>query len=235
VACRVVDCGDVDVVPLDHEKSYANVVAGVSEIRKRKAFPVILGGDHSITLPVIKAYADAGPITIVHFDAHTDYRDHVGGQPIGHAQVIRRVCELDWVKRAVSFGIRAIRTEPVDLRAMVEDGNTIVPAWEIHQKGVDGVADKIPSGERVYITFDIDSMDPSIAPGTGTIEVGGLWYEQARAILEGVCRQNEIVGFDVVEVNPMIENTQLTAILAAQVTLDTLGFIFPGRHEPVRG
>lgn len=228
---RVVDCGDTDVVPLDADKCFANLTAAVRRIRKKRAFPVVLGGDHSITLPVLQAFDDAGKITLVHFDAHTDYRDQVGGQKIGHAQVIRRVCELPYITRAVSLGIRAIRTDASDVRDMVTRGNTIVPAWDIHHLPHADIAKRLPSGERVYVSFDIDAMDPSIAPGTGTIEVGGLWYEQARALLKAVCERNEIVGFDMVEVNPMIENIQITGILAAQITLDFLGFVFPGKKE----
>ncbi|MSO92464.1 MAG: agmatinase [Rhodospirillales bacterium] len=228
---RVVDCGDTDVVPLDADKCFTNLTHAVRQIRKKGAFPVVLGGDHSITLPILQAFDDAGKITLVHFDAHTDYRDHVGGQRIGHAQVIRRVCELDYITRAVSLGIRAIRTEPGDVRDIVRRGNTIIPAWDIHRMPIAEIVSKLPSGERVYVTFDIDAMDPSIAPGTGTTEVGGLFYEQARALLQAVCERNEIVGFDMVEVNPMIENIQLTGLLAAQLTLDFLGFVFPGKKE----
>lgn len=229
---RVVDTGDVDVVPLGHEASYENVTNAVRRIVAKGAFPVILGGDHSITGPSLAGLGKA--VTLVHFDAHTDYRDHVGGQKVGHAQVIRRSFQAGSIRRAVSLGIRAIRTDPGDVRAMIEDGHTVVLASDIHARGVASVAPLLPRGEEIYITFDIDSLDPSLAPGTGTIESGGLFYEQARALLEQVIESNTLVGFDLVEVNPMLDPAGVTALIGAQIAMDILGFAFPGAHEPVR-
>lgn len=229
---RVVDAGDVDVVPLGHEASYQNITDAVKRIVSKGAFPVVLGGDHSITGPSLAGLGR--PVTLIHFDAHTDYRDHVGGQRVGHAQVIRRSFEAGSIRRVVSLGIRAIRTDPGDVRAMVEDGHTIVLASEIHEGGIGAVTPLLPSGEDVYITFDIDSLDPSLAPGTGTIEAGGLLYEQARALLQHVIENNALVGFDLVEVNPMLDPSGVTALIGAQIAMDILGFAFPGPHEPVR-
>ncbi len=117
------------------------------------------------------------------------------------------------------------------MQDFVKRGNTVVPAWDVHRLPHADIVAKLPKGEHVYVSFDIDAMDPSIAPGTGTIEVGGLWYEQARALIKAVCERNEIIGFDMVEVNPMLENVQITAVLVAQITLDFLGFVFPGKKE----
>lgn len=229
--CSVVDCGDTEVAPLGYEQCYDNVRNSVREIVSRGAVPFVLGGDHSITLPIVQALEGKGPITVVHFDAHTDYRDHVLGVRIGHAQVIRRVAELAAVKRVISLGIRAMRTDPADVRAFKSRGNVLIPAWDIHEHGADAYARVLPEGENVYVTFDIDAMDPSIAPGTGTLEVGGLRYEQARRLLELVCTRNRIVGFDLVEVNPMLDPSNITALLAAQVALEVIGFLFPGSAE----
>lgn len=229
---RVVDAGDVDVVPLGYEASYENVANAVKQIVSRGAFPVVLGGDHSITGPSLAGLEK--PVTLIHFDAHTDYRDNVGGQKVGHAQVIRRSFEAGTITRVVSLGIRAIRTDPGYLRAMVDDGHTVVLASEIHAQGVDAIAATLPRGEDIYITFDIDSLDPSVAPGTGTLEAGGLFYEQARALLERTIEGNRLVGFDLVEVNPMLDPVGVTALVGAQIAMDILGFAFPGAHEPVR-
>lgn len=229
---RVVDAGDVDVVPLGYQASYENVTNAVKHIVAKGAFPVILGGDHSITAPSLAGLGK--PVTLIHFDAHTDYRDQVGGQRIGHAQVIRRSFEVASVRRVISLGIRAIRTDPDDVRAMVKDGHAIVLASEIHAQGVESIASLLPRGEEIYITFDIDSLDPSLAPGTGTIEAGGLSYEQARALLEQVVENNTLVGFDLVEVNPMLDPAGVTALIGAQIAMDILGFAFPGAHETIR-
>ena len=229
---RVVDLGDVDMVPLDHNQCYRNVTESVRAILKKGALPVTIGGDHSITLPVLQAFDEQEPFTLIHFDAHTDYRDQIGGQKIGHAQVIRRACELPWVKRCVSIGIRAMRTDPADIRDMVKRGNTVLTSHDVQTEGAEAIAVKyFPRGERVYVTFDIDCMDPSLAPGTGTVEAGGLYYEQTRQMLQSIAECNTVVGFDMVEVNPMLDVADVTALLAAQLTLDFLGFVYPGKKE----
>ncbi|MGE0752397.1 MAG: agmatinase [Variibacter sp.] len=231
---RVVDAGDIDVIPLDYATTYENITKAVTRIVSGGALPFVIGGDHSITEPVLRGLKDSGPITIIHFDAHTDYRHEVGGQTIGHAQVIRRSLELPFVTRSVSLGIRAIRTDPADMRAMKEDGCIVATAAEIHRDGVNAIADILPRDENIYVTFDIDSLDPAFAPGTGTIETGGLNYEQARALLQAAIERNRLVGFDLVEVNPMLDTSGITATVAAQVAMDALGFAFPGPSEPAR-
>ena len=106
------------------------------------------------------------------------------------------------------------------------DGNLIIPAWDIHAKGADGVAALLPRGRNVYVTFDIDAFDPGIAPGTGTPEVGGLTFEQGRRLLELVLSENRIVGFDLVEVTPSLDPSQITALLGVQVMLEAVGMLF---------
>lgn len=221
--CSVVDCGDVDIVPLLWESNFEAITAGVRAILARGAFPLIAGGDHAVTFPCVRAYAGGEPITVVHVDAHLDYRDEAMGVRYGHGNVLRRVRELPFVERVVSLGIRSLRTRQEDVQAHRTDGNVLVPAWDIHTGGVDAIADRLPRDARVYVTFDIDAFDPGIAPGTGTPEVGGLGYEQARQILELVFARNEVVGFDLVEVSPSYDPAQVTALLAAQILVQAIG------------
>lgn len=224
--CSLVDCADVDVVPLLWEKNFELITASVKRIRARKALPYILGGDHSITYPVLLAYEGSLPITIVQFDAHIDYRDDAMGVRYGHGNVMRRCRELPWVEQIVSVGIRSSRTRKSDYEDNQAHGNLIIPAWDVHEMPFDHVANLLPRSKNVYITFDIDGMDPAIAPGTGTPEVGGLTYEQARALLEVLCTRNRIVGLDLVELNPSLDPTQITALLASQLIMDVAGFLY---------
>jgi len=233
-SCKVVDYGDVAMAPLDWEQCFANVSRDVGELLRRGIFPVVLGGDHSITYPVLRAFEGRGPITIVHFDAHTDYRDQVLGVRYAHGSVMRRACELPWIESACSIGIRSLRTLEDDVHALTARGNVLIPAWDVHCEPRDAIERQLPHGKRVYITLDIDAMDPSIAPGTGTPEVGGLLYPQARALLESVCRNNEVVGFDLVEVNPLYDTGQITALLATQLIIETLGCLYPRASETTR-
>lgn len=225
---RVVDVGDVDILPLVWEDNFARMTEGISRILARGALPVTLGGDHAITFPLVRAFEDRGPITVVHFDAHLDYRDETAGVRYGHGHVLRRTRELDWVEQIVSIGIRSLRHQRSDVDAHRADGNLMICAWDVHDNGVDHYASVLPQGKNIYITFDIDGMDASLAPGTGTPEVGGLTYEQARRFLELVVTNNRLVGFDMVEVNPLYDPTQITALLASQLIVETLGFAFPG-------
>lgn len=224
--CTFVDCADVDVVPLLWEKNFEMITASVKGIRAKGALPYILGGDHSITYPVLRAYEGSRPITLVQFDAHIDYRDEVMGVRYGHGNVMRRCRELSWVEQIVSIGIRSSRTRKGDYEDNQAQGNLIIPAWDIHAMPFQRIAEMLPRNRDVYISFDIDGMDASLAPGTGTPEVGGLTYEQARAVLEVLCGTNRIVGFDLVELNPSLDPSQITALLATQLMMDVTGFLY---------
>ena len=225
--CSLADCGDVDIVPLLWEQNFDLITESTRAIRDHKALPFIMGGDHSITFPVLRAYEGSAPITVVQFDAHIDYRDEAMGVRYGHGNVLRRVRELPWVKKVVAIGIRSLRTRQEDLEASERDGNLVIPAWDVHEHGAKHFAAALPQGEDVYITFDIDGMDAAIAPGTGTPEVGGLNFEQARYFLDVICQRNRIVGFDMVEMNPSLDPSQITALLCAQIMIEVMGFVFP--------
>ena len=147
------------------------------------------------------------------------------GVRYGHGNVLRRVRELPFVERVVSVGIRSLRTRREDHEAHQAHGNGLVPAWDIHANPATHVARLLPEGRDVYVTFDIDAMDPAIAPGTGTPEVGGLSFEQARALLHSVCSRNRVVGFDLVEVNPGLDPSSITALLAVQILMEVVGFL----------
>ena len=234
--CRLADCGDVDVLPLVWSETFDRSTAAVAAILDHGAVPFVIGGDHSVTFSIVRAYDGRldGPLTVVHVGAHLDYRDGVSGEDgdpghrYGHGNVLRRVRELDWVEHLVSIGIRSLRHQPAPVADFRRHGNTMIFAWDVHAKGVDHFGDLLPSGKDVYFTFDIDGMDASLAPGTGTPEVGGLTYEEARRCLEVVCTRNRVVGFDMVEVNPLYDPMETTALLANQLIVETLGFLFPG-------
>lgn len=224
--CSFVDTGDVDILPLLWERSFDAITGSVASILSKRALPLIVGGDHSVTFPIVRAYSGHEPITVVQFDAHLDYRDDAGGVRYGHGNVLRRVRELPFVEQVVALGIRSLRTRREDREAHAEHGNVLIPAWDIHTKSPDGISDLLPRNRNVYVTFDIDALDPGIAPGTGTPEVGGLSYEQARRLLELIIGGNRLVGFDLVEVNPSLDVSQITALLGLQIMVEAMGFAF---------
>jgi agmatinase len=232
--CRVVDCGDVEIVPLLWETDFEMITGAVGAILAKGAFPLIAGGDHAVTFPCVRAFEGRGPITVVQIDAHLDYRDEAMGVRYGHGNVLRRVRELPFVERIVSVGVRSLRTRREDAKAHQDDGNTIISAWDLHVHGIDALAGLLPRNADVYVTFDIDAMDPAIAPGTGTPEVGGLCYEQARRLMEIVFAENRIVGFDLVEMNPSLDPSEITALLSAQIMLEAIGFLHHRREGTTR-
>jgi agmatinase len=212
-------------VPLLWERNFDEITGAVRAILAKGTFPLVAGGDHAVTFPVVRAFEEKGPLTIVHFDAHLDYRDDAMGVRYGHGNVLRRVRELPFVEQVVSLGIRSPRTRREDHEAHRRDGNVLVPSWDIHEAGAREVARRLPTGRNVYVTFDIDALDPAIVPGTGTPEVGGLSFEQAHALLEATFAGNRVVGFDLVEVNPGLDTAGITSLVAVQILLEAAGFL----------
>ncbi len=228
----IVDIGDADIVHTDTETSHANIETGVRAILDAGALPVVLGGDHSVNIPCIRAFEGRGPIHILQIDAHLDFVDVRHGVRHGHGNPMRRAAEKDYVSGITALGIRNVSSTAKDgydaARAM---GDDILSVRQVRKLGRDGVLARIPKGARLYVTIDIDGFCPSIAPGTGTPSHGGFLYYEVLEILQGVARDHEIVGIDLVEVAPDYDHSGSTAILAAQVLLNFLGFIFQARGK----
>ena len=227
---RIVDIGDADIVHTDTAQSHANIRTGVQAILRAGALPVVIGGDHSINIPCIEAFADQGPIHILHLDAHLDFVDERHGVKVGHGSPLRRAAEKAYVTGMTQVGIRNVSSTARDgyeaARAM---GSDILSVRQFRALGPKGVAARIPKGARLYVTIDIDGFCPSIAPGTGTPSHGGFLYYEVLELLQQVAQAHDIVGIDLVEVAPDYDHSQSTAILAAQVLLNFLGFIFHAR------
>lgn len=223
---RLADCADVDIVALDLEGNFQRMSHAVAAIAARGATPVILGGDHSVTFPVVRGLEGSGPLSLVHIDAHLDYRDDVGGVRFGHGCPIRRIAELPFIRHITSLGIRGLRADEDDLSEARRRGNRVLTAAEIRRVGIAGAIAQVPMDDRIYVTLDIDALDPGIAPGTGTPDPGGLSYEEARDLLQGIAQKGRVVGFDLVEVNPWLDPTGVTALLSAQLIVESLASIF---------
>ena len=130
--CRLIDCGDVAVAPLDWELCFNNITRDVKRILEGGALPTVVGGDHSVTFPIVRAFENQKPFSIVHFDAHTDFRDQVLGVRYGHGSVMRRCCELPNIENVYSIGIRSLRSLPDEIADIRSLGNVIIPARDIH-------------------------------------------------------------------------------------------------------
>ncbi len=230
---RIVDIGDADIIHTDTEKSHANIEAGVRAILDAGALPVTIGGDHSITVPAIRAFEGRGDIHVLQIDAHLDFVDERHGVRHGHGSPMRRAADRAYVTGQTQLGIRNVSSTTKegydDARAM---GSDILSVRQVRALGPEATAGRIPQGARVYITIDIDGFCPSIAPGTGTPSHGGFLYYEVMEILQNIARAHEIVGIDLVEVSPPYDPSEVTAVLAAQVLLNLLGYVFEGGNGP---
>jgi len=229
---RIVDLGDADIVHTNTEKSHANIKTGVNAMLDAWAFPVTIGGDHSINIPCIDAFEGRGEIHILQIDAHLDFVDERHGVRNGHGNPMRRAAEKPYVTGLTQVGIRNVSSTAKegyeDARKM---GSDIISVRQMRELGAQGVIDRIPEKARVYVTLDIDGFCPSIAPGTGTPSHGGFLYYEVLEMLQAVAKRHEIVGIDLVEVAPDYDHTGGTAILAAQILLNFLGFVFHERSQ----
>ncbi|MFC7053284.1 agmatinase [Hansschlegelia quercus] len=227
---RIVDLGDADMIHTDTIRSHANIETAVRTILKAGAIPVVLGGDHSVNIPCIAAFSDEAPIHLVQFDAHLDFVDERHGVRYGHGSPMRRAAERDYVTGLTQLGIRNVsstaREGYEDARAM---GSDILSVRQIRKLGVEAVLARIPAGARYYVTIDIDGFDPSIAPGTGTPSHGGFQYYEVLELLDGLTKQGEVVGVDLVEVAREYDPAGVTSILAAQVLLNLIGRMLHNR------
>jgi agmatinase len=224
---NVADIGDVDAPPVSIEKCYDAVEARIGAIADASAKPLVVGGDHSITLPVLRALARRhGPLGLVQFDAHIDTWDEYFGGKYFHGTPFRRAIEEGIVdgKRFVQVGIRGPMYGEDDFAFHRQHGITMIDIDQVKDRGVAAVIAEI---HRIivgsaYMTFDIDAIDPAFAPGTGTPEVGGLTSHEAQRLVRGLAGLT-LVGGDVVEVAPLFDGPgQITSILAANIMFEFL-------------
>jgi agmatinase len=224
----VVDYGDLPVAPGDTEGTYRRIEDGLAPLVDGGVFPVVLGGDHSITLPELRALARRhGPMALVHLDSHTDTWDAYFDMKYFHGTTFKRAAEEGLIEPAASVqaGMRGSLFGASDLQDARALGFTVIPSEELRTLGPDGYARtvRVTVGERpVFFSFDIDFLDPAFAPGTGTPEVAGFSTAEAVAFLRALAGIR-LVGCDVVEVAPPYDGPgQPTALAAANVALDLL-------------
>ncbi len=224
---NIVDAGDVDAPPVSIEKCYAAVEAHVGNILTAGAIPAVIGGDHSISLPVLRAIARKhGPVALVQFDSHIDTWDEYFGGKYFHGTPFRRAVEEKLIdpRRFIQVGIRGPMYGEDDFDFHHEHGISVVDIEQVKSQGVDAASDairRVVSGP-CYVTFDIDAVDPAFAPGTGTPEVGGLTAHESQRLIRGL-KELDLVGFDIVEVSPLFDGPgQITSLLAANLLFEFL-------------
>src|SRR5690348_3327497 len=202
---RVADCGDVDVVPISIERTHAAIEAKIDQVVAAGARPLSVGGDHSVTLPILRALAKRhGRLGVVHFDAHPDTWDEYFGSKLFHGTPFRRAIEEGVVdgRRMIQVGIRGPLYGPEDFAFQDERGIEVIRIETVKEQGTAWVAERLARlrGGPIYCSFDIDAVDPAYAPATGTPEVGGLTSYEALALVRSLT-SHTLVGADIVEVS----------------------------------
>jgi agmatinase len=193
----------------------------VAAILAHGALPVVLGGDHAISFPVVRAYQQ--PLQVVHFDAHIDYSRFVHGIHLSNTHPMRNIVALEHVRRIVQVGIRSLRNAEENIDDSRRDGNEVLTVNQCLRLGTQGFLELIGGGPT-YVSIDIDVLDMPLVPGCSSAEIGGFSYPELRKLLFGLARSTDVVGFDVVEVNPMVDvASDNTSLLAAQLILEFLG------------
>lgn len=226
-----VDAGDVPVAPGDTVETFARAQVELARVAETGAFPLIIGGDHSITLAELRVLAERhGPLALVHLDAHGDTWDEYFGQPYFHGTTFRRALEEGLVDphASVQAGLRGPLYAETDISEARDMGFTVVPAEELRALGAKAYGDLVRErvGDRLaFLTFDVDFCDPTVTPGTGTPEIGGFSSAEAQAYVRALTGIS-LVGADVVEVSPTYDGPgQITALLAANIAWEILALL----------
>ena len=232
-ACNVADLGDAPVNPLNLDRSIEMIEAFFAEVHAANILPIAIGGDHTIPVPILRAIAKEAPVGMVHFDAHPDTLDELCGTKVNHATFLRRVYEEGLVdpKRVIQIGLRGSRFGADDLQFGYDVGYTIVTMDEYEEMGRAKVIEMIHEtlgGGPVYISLDIDGLDPTFAPGTGVPEIGGLIPRDVQVILRSLSGK-DIVGADISEVAPCFDPTGITCVTAANLMFEILCVMVAGR------
>ncbi len=221
---KIVDCGDAAADMNDHDAHYRNAEVAVRKIVAAGAMPIVIGGDHGVPIPVFKGIEDLGPVTLVHVDAHLDWRDEVNGEPEGYSSPIRRASEMDHIGGIYQIGMRAVGSARIEeVEAARAYGAHIYTSYDVHDNGIESVLADIPDGQNYYLTIDADGVDPSVMPGTLALAPGGLTYHQMRKLIHGLVAKGRVVGMDVVEIAPVNDVNQLTCIAAGRMICNVIG------------
>ena len=218
--CNIADLGDVNFSnPFDIQQCFADITDFYRKICAAGAVPLSVGGDHSISLPILRAVAAERPVGMVHIDAHTDTNDLECGENFTHGTPFRRAMEEGLLdpKKTIQIGIRGAQNTEESWQASEDAGIRVMYMEEFTSLGIEATLEEVRRAVGqgpTYVSFDIDSLDPAFAPGTGTPEIGGLTPIQAQALIRGLAGLN-LIGGDVVEVSPPFDPTGNTALVGA--------------------
>lgn len=223
---KVVDCGDVSIINGDVEQSHENTEEFIRKIVEKGTIPIVLGGDHSITSPVAFALENHKKVNVVQIDAHLDWLKDSSGQRYTLSSPMRRMSEMNHINKMAQLGIRGVgSSQKEDFDDARAYGSTILSPRQVRKMGIEEALANMPNGEKYYVTIDIDGLDASIAPGAGSPSPGGFFYDEVSDILEAIAKKGDVIGFDLVEVNPLYDPSGVTSQIAARLIIDFINYI----------
>lgn len=225
---KIVDAGDVDMDPMYFQETFNNIEAAVRKIISKGAIPVMMGGDHSVTIPTARALDMYEDLCVVQFDAHLDFgmRTYTNGSPM------RMISQMPHFTKMCQIGMRGLGSNTrEDFQAAYDYGSVVIPARKALKMGSEEVIKQIPKAKKYFVTIDIDNYDMSTAPGVGSPSPGGLNYEFVTDVLEGIAKMGDVVAFDLVEVAPQYDPSGITARLGAMTMLAFMGFIMKEKER----
>jgi agmatinase len=221
-----IDTGNITTRMRDNAANRAMIEERTREILAVSAVPVLLGGDDSVPIPFLSAFANNGPVWILQIDAHIDWRDELHGERHGYSSTMRRASEMRHVAGIVQVGLRGVGSARLaEIEAAQRYGSRFVTARQVHAEGVDAALRHIPHGSRVVVTLDCDGLDPAFMPGVAARSPGGLTYTQVIDLIAGVGSKAGIAGFDLVELYPPADVGGVSALTAARIVANVIGTI----------
>ena len=223
----LVDAGDIMTDRADPEGNRARIEAAVRRVLAVGAVPVMLGGDDSVPIPMLRAYDGHGPLVILQIDAHVDWGDVIQKNPVGYGSTMRRAAEMPWVTGMVQVGMRGLGSggawQHDDARGW---GSRLVSSYALHREGLDAALRHVPPGCRCFLSIDVDGLDPAVLPAVAMPTPGGLTYEDVIGLLRGVAARATIAGLALVEYVPARDDpNRMSGLTAARIAAVTLGLI----------
>jgi len=228
---RAVDWGNLAYSETDFAKNRNSIRDHVATVLAMDAVPLVMGGDDSVPIPVLEAYRNHGPLTILQLDAHIDWRDEVNGETMGLSSNMRRASEMGWVKEIIQVGARGIGSaRPQDRQDALDWGVQFFPMRNLVKNGIQAIVESIPENSNLYIALDIDVMDPTVVPSVIGPAPGGFSYWQIIEILEAAANRARIVGFNLVELMPSADTGGRGALVGARIVAMIMGLV--ARQRP---
>lgn len=228
------DAGDVILPSLEPELAHERTTQAARLLRQQCRLPVFLGGDHSVTFPLLRAFDNVPELHIVQLDAHLDFTDTRNDTRWSNSSPFRRACErMENLVHITTIGLRGLRFDPEAVAAARARGHTLIPMQDVAANFV-GVLERLPQGKNVYLSIDVDGFDPAVIPATSSPEPDGFTYAQGMGLLAATARRNRIVGLDLVELAPNLDPTGRSELLMARLIMETLCEVFPVYGETSR-